>query len=146
MVLAVLFGLTGGGFAWLLGWAKEKCAALLANPYWRIGVGGVVVAALSLLCLAGRYSGLGTNLIGLAFSDGTVYGWDFLAKLLFTVVTLAVGFQGGEVTPLCSPSAPRWGRQPHRCWGSGAAGSGAGVCGGIRRRYQYPPGSHADRV
>ena len=51
VVLAVLFGLTGGGFAWLLGWAKEKCAALLANPYWRIGVGGVVVAALSLLCL-----------------------------------------------------------------------------------------------
>ena len=105
VVLAVLFGLTGGGFAWLLGWAKEKCAALLANPYWRIGVGGVVVAALSLLCLAGRYSGLGTNLIGLAFSDGTVYGWDFLAKLLFTVVTLAVGFQGGEVTPLFSIGA-----------------------------------------
>lgn len=44
-------------------------------------------------------------MIGLAFSDGTVYGWDFLAKLLFTVVTLAVGFQGGEVTPLFSIGA-----------------------------------------
>lgn len=104
-VLAVLFGVTGGAFAWLLKWAKGKCADLLANPYWRIGIGGAVISVLSLLCFAGRYSGLGTNLIDLAFHGGTVYSWDFIAKLLFTVLTLAVGFQGGEVTPLFSIGA-----------------------------------------
>lgn len=105
VVLAVLFGVVGGGFAWLLKWVKGKCAALLVNPYWRIGIGGAVISLLSLLCFAGRYSGLGTNLIDLCFTNGTVYGWDFLAKLLFTVLTLAVGFQGGEVTPLFSIGA-----------------------------------------
>lgn len=105
VVLGILFGLTGGAFAWMLKWAKGKCAALLSNPYWRIGIGGIGISALSLLCFAGRYSGLGTNLIDLAFSGGAVYGWDFLAKLFFTVLTLAVGFQGGEVTPLFSIGA-----------------------------------------
>lgn len=105
VVLAILFGLTGGTFAWLLKWAKGKCAALLSNPYWRIGVGGAVISILSLLCFAGRYSGLGTNLIDLAFAGGDIYSWDFLAKLFFTVLTLAVGFQGGEVTPLFSIGA-----------------------------------------
>ncbi len=48
----------------------------------------------------GRYSGLGTNLISAAFSGGQILAWDFALKLLLTVLTLAIGFQGGEVTPL----------------------------------------------
>lgn len=63
------------------------------------------MAAASLACHWGRYSGLGTNLITAAFAGGTVYWYDWLAKLLFTVVTLAGGFQGGEVTPLFSIGA-----------------------------------------
>ncbi len=105
VVLAVLFGVVGGRFAWLLKWAKVRCASLFFNPYWRIGVGGAVIGLLSLLCFSGRYSGLGTNLIELSFCNETVFAWDFLAKLLFTVLTLAVGFQGGEVTPLFSIGA-----------------------------------------
>ena len=105
VLLAALFGLTGGGFAWLLRWGKERCAALVENPYRRILAGGALVSVLSLLCFAGRYSGLGTNLIDLSLKGGAVYGWDFLLKLLFTVLTLSVGFQGGEVTPLFSMGA-----------------------------------------
>lgn len=52
----------------------------------------------------GRYSGLGTNLIDLSFYGNVTY-YDWFLKLIFTVVTLAIGFQGGEVTPLFSIGA-----------------------------------------
>ena len=61
---------------------------------------GVGLAILLYLCGKGRYSGLGTNLITLSCNGDTVYWFDFLGKLGFTVLTLAIGFQGGEVTPL----------------------------------------------
>lgn len=65
---------------------------------------GTGISILSLLCLNGRYSGLGTNLISMSFGEG-IYSWDFACKLLFTVLTLSAGFQGGEVTPLFSIGA-----------------------------------------
>ena len=33
-------------------------------------------------------------------SGAGIYAWDWILKMLFTIVTLSVGFQGGEVTPL----------------------------------------------
>ena len=48
----------------------------------------------------GRYSGLGTNLIEASFSGESIYGYDWILKLILTVLTLSIGFQGGEVTPL----------------------------------------------
>ena len=54
---------------------------------------------ISLLLYSGRYSGLGTNLINDALA-GNVYYYDFILKFILTVVTISVGFQGGEVTPL----------------------------------------------
>ncbi len=48
----------------------------------------------------GRYSGLGTNLIDMSFHNETIYFYDWLLKLLLTVLTISVGFLGGEVTPL----------------------------------------------
>ena len=46
------------------------------------------------------YLGLGVPTIVRAFSDPTLPWFAFAAKLVFTVVTLASGFLGGEVTPL----------------------------------------------
>ena len=54
---------------------------------------------------SGRYSGLGTNLISAAFGNEPLYTYDWILKLLFTVLTLSIGFQGGEVTPLFSIGA-----------------------------------------
>jgi H+/Cl- antiporter ClcA len=55
---------------------------------------------LLLLFHTGRYAGLGTNLISSVFSGNEINSYDWLLKLLLTVLTLAAGFQGGEVTPL----------------------------------------------
>ncbi|MBM9834919.1 chloride channel protein, partial [Enterococcus faecalis] len=70
------------------------------NPYYRILFGGIVLSLLFLMLYHGRYSGLGTNLIDASFSGKDIYFYDWLLKLVLTVATLAIGFQGGEVTPL----------------------------------------------
>ena len=103
--LGLCFGLVGALFAIGLGRAKAFLGQRMHTPVARAALVGAVVAAASLACHWGRYSGLGTNLITAAFAGGTVYWYDWLAKLLFTVVTLAGGFQGGEVTPLFSIGA-----------------------------------------
>lgn len=103
--LGICFGLVGTLFARSLHRAKAELARRVTDPVARAALAGAVVAAASLACHWGRYSGLGTNLIAAAFAGGTVYWYDWLAKLAFTVVTLAGGFQGGEVTPLFSIGA-----------------------------------------
>lgn len=105
MIIGVIFGLTGSLFAKGLAYLKTFMAEKMVNPYWRIFIVGIVLSILLLLCHGGRYAGLGTNLIAASFSGQTIYLYDFIAKLLFTIVTLSVGFQGGEVTPLFSIGA-----------------------------------------
>ena len=100
VLLGVLFGLCGNLFAYALSWSKKKAAIIFPNPYKRIVVMGVVLSIVFLLLDKGRYSGLGTNLIAASFAGQPVYVYDWLFKLLLTVLTLSAGFQGGEVTPL----------------------------------------------
>lgn len=104
IVIGILFGAMGGLFSLCLHRTKTMLAKWIENPYLRILLVGAVISCLSLLCWNGRYSGLGTNLISMSFSEG-IFPWDFALKLVFTVFTLAVGFQGGEVTPVFSIGA-----------------------------------------
>ena len=102
-LLGLAFGLAGKLFAVSLSWLKKTVAQALPNPYIRIALIG---AGLSLVLLTlqltkvGTYSGLGTNLIDVAFHQGRAQSYDWILKLLFTVVTISAGYQGGEVTPL----------------------------------------------
>lgn len=105
-ILGVVFGIVGGAFAWCLAHAKTLAGRLALNPYIRIGVIGAALSILLFALWQGRYCGLGTNLISAAFANGaTIYSWDWIAKFILTIVTLAAGYQGGEVTPLFSIGA-----------------------------------------
>lgn len=105
-ILGVVFGIVGGAFAWCLAHAKTLAGRLALNLYIRIGVIGVALSILLFALWQGRYCGLGTNLISAAFAnDATIYSWDWIAKFILTIVTLAAGYQGGEVTPLFSIGA-----------------------------------------
>ena len=99
-LLGIIFGLVGNAFAAFLAFSKEKAKEVFANPYYRILFGGIFLSLLFLMFFNGRYSGLGTNLIAASFSGGDIHIYDWLLKLIFTAATLAIGFQGGEVTPL----------------------------------------------
>lgn len=71
----------------------------IPNPWLRVSVGGAAVIAMT--CLAGSqdYNGAGMEIIAAAVEEGTVHPAAFYLKLLFTAVTLAAGFKGGEVVP-----------------------------------------------
>lgn len=105
VILGVAFGLTGRVFSVLLKRAKAFMGEKLANPYKRIGFVSIPLAIILFAFWNGRYCGLGTNLISQTFTGGEIFSFDWIIKLLLTVITLSIGFQGGEVTPLFSIGA-----------------------------------------
>ena len=104
IILGILFGFVGKLFSLSLAKLKDIFKKKFENPYRRIGFISILLVV-GLMLFKGRYSGLGTNLIDLSFHQGTIQIYDWLLKLVFTIITLAIGFQGGEVTPLFSIGA-----------------------------------------
>ncbi|MBX3229265.1 MAG: chloride channel protein [Labilithrix sp.] len=66
----------------------------------RMCVGGICVVVMWKLIGTSDYLGLGVPMIVRSFDDPSLPWFAFAAKLVFTSVTLAAGFLGGEVTPL----------------------------------------------
>jgi H+/Cl- antiporter ClcA len=67
------------------------------NPYVRVVLGGALVVLLTLL-LGRDYNGAGVGIIEQAL-QGEAKPEAFLLKVLFTALTLATGFKGGEIVP-----------------------------------------------
>ncbi len=105
LLLGILFGVVGGAFAWTLKYMKNILASHWKQPVIRIFIMGLILSVLLLLLYKGRYAGLGTNLIHASFYGEEILSYDWILKFLLTVLTLAAGFQGGEVTPLFSIGA-----------------------------------------
>ena len=78
--------------------AEKYVEKYLKNPWIRAFAGGVLIILLTLLYGSQRYNGAGMAIIEEAVR-GEALPWDFLMKLLFTVITLSFGFKGGEVVP-----------------------------------------------
>ena len=104
-ILGVIFGFAGNLFVYLQSFLKKFASEKIKNPYYRIFIIGIFLSIILLLLHEGRYTGLGTNLIENSFSGEQIFGYDWILKLLLTTLTLAAGFQGGEVTPLFSIGA-----------------------------------------
>jgi len=105
IIIGIVFGIVGGFFAHALAFTKQKMAEKIEDPRKRIFFVGCILAILLLVLHMGRYCGLGTNLINLSFTSGQILPYDWIIKILLTIVTLSVGYQGGEVTPLFSIGA-----------------------------------------
>ncbi|HHV10843.1 MAG TPA: voltage-gated chloride channel protein [Clostridiales bacterium] len=103
--LGIIFGVVGGLFAHILAYSKNHFNKRFKNPLLKIFIMGCMLSVLLFLIHHGRYSGLGTNLIQNSFLGEQVYWYDWLLKAAFTILTLAIGYQGGEVTPLFSIGA-----------------------------------------
>lgn len=101
-VLGLIFGVAGTFFSVSLRHTKILLNKKIPNPYIRIFFVGIFLSLALILLYRGRYSGFGTNLTINALTGGEIYKWDWILKLLLTVLTLASGFQGGELTPLFS--------------------------------------------
>ena len=71
----------------------------LPNPWVRAFAGGCAVIALTWIFGTTDYNGAGMQVIAAAVEQGTAHPAAFLLKLVFTAITLAAGFKGGEVVP-----------------------------------------------
>lgn len=99
IVIAIGGGLISMLFCYLLHVSRKCAKHLLPNPYLRILAGGVLIILLTLLVGTNDYNGGGVPVIQRIFADGTVRYEAFLLKMLFTAITIGVGFKGGEIIP-----------------------------------------------
>ncbi len=105
IILGIIFGLVGGSFAICLKNIKTFFTNKIKNPIKRIFIISIILSIIFLVLYKGRYSGLGTNLINASFYNEQIYAYDWMLKFILTIITLSIGFQGGEVTPLFSIGA-----------------------------------------
>ena len=71
---------------------------VISNPYIRTIVFAITVIILTYCVGDMRYNGSGMDLVIKAVS-GSADWQDFLMKLIFTSITIAAGFKGGEIVP-----------------------------------------------
>ena len=98
LVFGVLCALLSILFVEVLHCIDWTYAQYLKNPYLRIAVAGLIVAAGTTLLGTRDYNGAGTEVIVRALA-GEVRPEAFLLKILFTALTLEAGFKGGEIVP-----------------------------------------------
>lgn len=75
-------------------WAEKLCK----NSIIRAAVGGFVIIALTVALNTREYNGAGMETIARAM-EGDAAPQAFLIKLIFTAISVAVGFKGGEIVP-----------------------------------------------
>ena len=71
----------------------------LKNDYLKIAVGGLLITGLTLIIGTTDYNGGGIDVINRIFENGEVKYEAFLFKILFTAITVAAGYKGGEIIP-----------------------------------------------
>jgi H+/Cl- antiporter ClcA len=107
VVAGIAFGLASMLFATSMHNIK-KYAKQWIKPGWLVpAVGGLIIVMACHIPGAMDYIGLGVTSkdpygvsIVNAFKNIPMSDWAWLIKLIFTAVTLGMGFKGGEVTPL----------------------------------------------
>ena len=99
LLASVCFGLAGLMFSGLTKYLGSLYARFIAFEPLRPFVGGLIIALLVFVVGHTRYIGLGVPTIVDAFTV-ELPSYDFMAKIIFTAITLGAGYKGGEVTPL----------------------------------------------
>ena len=97
-LLAIAIGILGIVMCLFFHEAEHLAAKKIPNVWLRIAVGGCLIAVLTALVGDMRYNGAGMDM-ALGAVEGEAHWFDFLMKLLFTAITLAAGFKGGEIVP-----------------------------------------------
>ncbi|MBQ5867619.1 MAG: chloride channel protein [Oscillospiraceae bacterium] len=124
LLLAVLVSLAGILMCWVFHKAEHLAQHHVKNPWIRIVIGGALVMGLTLLVGDHRYNGAGMDM-ALGAVAGNANWFDFLMKMLFTAITLAAGFKGGEIVPTFCIGAT------FGCVIGGLLGLDAGLCGAL---------------
>lgn len=98
LVLAIGLSVLGIVMCFVFEKGQEWAKKLISNSILRIILGAVAVIAMTAIVGDMRYNGSGMNM-ALSAIEGEASWFDFALKILFTAVTLAAGFKGGEIVP-----------------------------------------------
>lgn len=100
-VLAVIVICSAGCLAFCLAikYTETLFEKLFKNRYLRVAVGGALIILLTLLVKNRDYNGGGMHIIEYVLHGGQTVVYAFALKILFTAVTDASGFKGGEIIP-----------------------------------------------
>ncbi|MFY9150576.1 MAG: voltage-gated chloride channel family protein [Prolixibacteraceae bacterium] len=107
VVAGIAFGLVSYLFSETSHTIKSLSNRYIQNKYLIPFIGGLIIIGLTFIVGTNDYLGLGvqtasgkgTSIVN-AFKTGEIDSFGWLWKLIFTTITLSMGFKGGEVTPL----------------------------------------------
>ena len=97
-LLAILCAFVSIIFCLAMKYCKKWLQKLIKNPYIRMIAGSLLFIALVYI-FGDKYTGLGSETIAEAVNEGHSNYYDFILKMLFTALTMAIGFKGGEIVP-----------------------------------------------
>ncbi|MBQ9411816.1 MAG: chloride channel protein [Oscillospiraceae bacterium] len=98
-VLSVLCALLSILFCVSVHGAEHLAKKKLENDYVRAVAVGVLLLGMTLLSGGQTYNGAGMEFVEQTVHSGYAPWYAFPVKLLFTAVTLAAGYKGGEIVP-----------------------------------------------
>lgn len=98
VLLAFACAFAGALFCEMLHHSEHSFKKWIKNPYLRIIAGAVAVIVLYFILGTDAYLGLGGGIIQSSFKSPMRIEM-FLLKMVFTCLTLCVGFKGGEIVP-----------------------------------------------
>lgn len=98
-IVAVAAGLLSIIFCILLHKTGDLFCRLFKNTYLKALLGGSILLGLTLLFPSQRYNGAGLDLIRESIEGAGIHWYDFLLKIIFTVVSIAACYKGGEIVP-----------------------------------------------
>ena len=97
-LISALCGIVAFVFCYTLHKTEHLAKKVMPNIYTRSVVCGAIIAVLTFVVRSYDYNGAGMNIINDAIG-GKALWYAFIIKILFTAITVAGGFKGGEIVP-----------------------------------------------
>lgn len=98
-ILAGLCAIVSMAFCFVIHNTHSLFKKLFRNRYVRVFAGGTIILLLTLLIQTRDYNGAGMDVVAHALAGNAAKPEAFLLKILFTAITLAAGYKGGEIVP-----------------------------------------------
>lgn len=98
IVLAVCCALISILFCFAIKKCRQLAKKCFKNVYLRGIVCALTVVILTVISGTFDYNGAGMNIVERALT-GEARSYDFIMKIIFTAITIAAGFKGGEIVP-----------------------------------------------
>ncbi len=99
IIISVLTAFLSVVFCEIMHFSESFFKKTFKNEFLRIFIGGIIIVGLTLILNTHDYNGGGINIIENIFHTGQVKYEAFILKMIFTAITIGVGYKGGEIVP-----------------------------------------------